>query len=42
MGGPEAPVTLDDSVAGIMRVLDRLGPNDHGRFLTWDGNTLPW
>ena len=42
MGGPEAPVTLDDSVTGIMRGLDGLGPGDHGRFLTWEGNTLPW
>lgn len=42
MGGPDAPLSLDESVAGIMRVLDDLGRADHGRFLTWDGATLPW
>lgn len=42
MGGPAAPVTLDDSVAGIMSVLDGLGSDNHGQFLTWEGNTLPW
>jgi len=25
-----------------MRVIDNLTPNDIGRFLSWDGEELPW
>ncbi len=42
MGGPGAPLTPEESVAGMLRVLDALGPEDSGAFLAWDGRRLPW
>jgi NAD(P)-dependent dehydrogenase (short-subunit alcohol dehydrogenase family) len=26
----------------ILRVIDRLGPSDTGRFYAWDGSAIPW
>jgi NAD(P)-dependent dehydrogenase (short-subunit alcohol dehydrogenase family) len=42
MGGASAPLTVSESVDGIKRLLDRVTPDDHGRFLTWDGHVHPW
>ncbi len=42
MGGAGASITVVESARGIKRVLDRLTPDDHGRFLTWDGRVHPW
>lgn len=42
MGGPGAPVTVAESATGIKRVMDRLRPDDNGKFLTWDGRIHPW
>ncbi len=42
MGGPGAPLAVEDSVAGMRRVLAGIGPADAGRFLTWDGREQPW
>ena len=42
MGGAGASITVDESVRGIMALLDGLGPDDHGSFLTWNGRIHPW
>lgn len=42
MGGAEAPLAVEDSVAGLLRVIDGLGPSDTGRFLDHHGRTIPW
>ena len=42
MGGPNAPLTPDESIASMLEVIDRLGPDDNGRFLNYDGTTIPW
>lgn len=42
MGGPGAPLSARESVEGIRRVVAGLGPEHHGRFLTWDGSEHPW
>ena len=42
MGGRSAPVGVSESSEGILRVLDRLTPDDHGRFLTWEGREQAW
>ncbi len=42
MGGPAAPVTPQQSVAGMKGVIDKLTPEDNGRFLNYDGTALPW
>mgnify|MGYP001616029335 CR=1 FL=1 len=42
MGGPGAPLPVSESVAGMLRVIDRAGPDDSGKFLTRAGAELPW
>ncbi len=42
MGGAGAPLSVEDSVSGIRRVIDQLTPEQHGRFMTWDGREHPW
>jgi NAD(P)-dependent dehydrogenase (short-subunit alcohol dehydrogenase family) len=42
MGGPNAPLTAEQSVAGIRKVLDGLQPADSGKFWSYDGSNLPW
>ena len=34
MGGPEAAITVAESVAGMRAVIERLGPADNGKFFT--------
>ncbi len=42
MGGPEAPLGVEESVASMRATLARLTPQDNGRFLNHDGEALPW
>ena len=42
MGGAGATVTPSDSVAGLLRVIDKSKASDSGRFLDWRGESLPW
>ncbi len=42
MGGEGAPLSVEESVSGMRRLIAGLGPSDHGRFLAWDGRELPW
>ncbi len=42
MGGASAPMSVEQSVTGLRRVLARLTPEDSGRFLAWDGEEVPW
>ncbi|MDT8322170.1 MAG: SDR family oxidoreductase [Xanthomonadales bacterium] len=42
VGGPDAPMEVEESVAGMKRVIDGLQPSDSGRFWSWDGSELPW
>ena len=42
MGGDAAQLAPSDSVAGLLRVIDGLQAGDSGRFLDWQGQTLPW
>ncbi len=42
MGGAGAPVEPKDSVAGMLEVIDGLTPDDNGRFLDYEGKTIPW
>ncbi len=42
MGGRGAAVSVEDSVAGMRRVLAALPPEDSGKFLTWQGRIHPW
>ncbi|MCG8358678.1 MAG: SDR family oxidoreductase [Kiloniellales bacterium] len=42
MGGEGATVSPEDSVAGIRRLIDRLTPEDSGRFYRYDGEEIAW
>lgn len=42
MGGEQAALTPQESVAGLLQVIDRLSEDDSGEFLDWQGQTLPW
>lgn len=42
MGGSSAPLTPEQSVTGLRNVIDRLGSDDSGKFLDYDGSKIPW
>ncbi len=42
MGGPQAPVSIADSVAGLRRVVTTLKPGPRAVFLDYRGNRLDW
>lgn len=42
MGGDKATLPVQDSVAGLLRVVDSATPADSGSFRDWRGETLPW
>ena len=42
MGGPNAPLSIDESVEGMMQVIDTTDIRDTGKFLNYDGKELPW
>lgn len=42
MGGPEADITVEESAAGLVDLIDRLTLDDTGRFWTWEGAEHPW
>ena len=42
LGGANAAITTQESVAGMMQVIADLEPQDNGRFLDYKGNELPW
>ena len=40
--GPNAPVSIDESVKGMMKVTDTTDIGNTGTFLNYDGKELPW
>ena len=42
MGGPNAPVSIEESIEGMMKVIKATDIRDTGRFLNYDGKELPW
>lgn len=42
MGGAQAPLRVQESAAGLLRVIERATPAQSGTFLDWQGQTLPW
>jgi NAD(P)-dependent dehydrogenase (short-subunit alcohol dehydrogenase family) len=42
MGGAGAPLKPEASIASILRVIDHLKRSDSGRFLSQNGETIPW
>lgn len=42
MGGSAAPLTIDQSVPAMVKVIDGLTPKDNGRFINYDGTEIGW
>jgi NAD(P)-dependent dehydrogenase (short-subunit alcohol dehydrogenase family) len=42
MGGPQAPLRPEESIRGMLHVIDGLTAEHGGRFLGHDGSELPW
>jgi len=42
MGGPNALITTEKSVAGMRAVIDQLSIHNAGRFIAYDGQEIPW
>lgn len=42
MGGKQAPTTVEDSIAAMRRVFDRLTLSDAGSFQNYKGGTIEW
>jgi len=42
MGGPGAPTSVTDSVAGMLEVIGKLRPTDSGSFQSYDGRKMAW
>lgn len=42
MGGSDATLDIDDSVRGLLQVIDAATSDESGRFLDWHGQPLPW
>ncbi|NXC27280.1 GSFK dehydrogenase, partial [Campylorhamphus procurvoides] len=41
-GGNTPPVTVNDSVKGMLKVLSSISEKDTGTFLDWEGKIVPW
>ncbi|XP_023790417.1 uncharacterized protein LOC111934524 [Cyanistes caeruleus] len=39
---PQPPLTVDDSVQGMLKVLSSISEKDTGTFLDWEGKVIPW
>ncbi|KAM9470175.1 C-signal-like isoform 1-T1 [Clarias gariepinus] len=42
MGGEKAPLTLEESIPPLLAVISALSEKDHGQFLDYEGQNLPW
>ena len=42
MGGPNAKLSPGESVGAMRRLIAKLGPQDSGRFYSYDGREYPW
>ncbi|WP_119301828.1 SDR family oxidoreductase [Dongia deserti] len=42
MGGPSAPVSIEQSIAGMRRVIDKATQAETGHFYDYTGRQLPW
>ncbi|XP_015193549.2 C-signal-like isoform X2 [Lepisosteus oculatus] len=42
MGGAEAPLSTEESISSVLSVIGNLSEKDHGGFLRYTAETLPW
>ncbi|MEQ9499513.1 MAG: SDR family oxidoreductase [Deltaproteobacteria bacterium] len=39
---PEKLFSVERAARQFLNIVDRVGPKDNGRFIAWDGATIPW
>jgi hypothetical protein len=42
MGGPDAEITVAESVGRLREILGSVTPENSGTFFDIDGSTIPW
>ena len=42
MGGPNALISVDESINGMMSVISNTNIKNSGQFLNYDGSEIPW
>jgi NAD(P)-dependent dehydrogenase (short-subunit alcohol dehydrogenase family) len=42
MGGPSAPLAVDESAAALRKIINGLTLNESGKFLSYEGREIPW
>ncbi|KAJ3168703.1 hypothetical protein HDU87_000991 [Geranomyces variabilis] len=42
MGGKDAPVSVKESIDGMLKVIDGAAAADTGKYFSYDGTTIPW
>ena len=42
MGGPGAPVSIEQSITGVRRIIDKATLAETGHFYDYTGKQLPW
>ena len=42
MGGEDAPVTPENSIGGMLSIIDGMSSELNGKFMSFDGKELPW
>jgi NAD(P)-dependent dehydrogenase (short-subunit alcohol dehydrogenase family) len=42
IGGEDAPLVPEQSVNGLLKVIDGLTMQDNGKFISWEGKEIPW
>ena len=42
MGGPNALISTETSVAGLLRTMEGLNEETSGSFFNYDGTVIPW
>ncbi|HYA03283.1 MAG TPA: SDR family oxidoreductase [Syntrophobacteria bacterium] len=42
MGGPEAPVTVEEAVPRLLGIIEEVSPSRSGEFISFDGQVIPY
>ena len=42
MGGPNGLISTEQSVSGMLNIIRKLTLADSGKFISYDGQIIPW